>query len=146
DDRVVRVCRVWVYGLAPRDDRLHPEAVEETAHAFADRNRDDGRGAPFGGTRGRDVGARQRLCRLVTNPLLLFDLVEEVRDANTPGSPSFDARLDRSADLVRVHVAVPHAVATDDDDRVAERGPRLLERGDRPFLGFEGVHDLVPER
>ena len=40
------------------------------------------------------------------------------------GPPGDDAGLDGGADVVGVHVAVPDAVAADDDDRVAEIAPR----------------------
>ena len=35
--------------------------------------------------------------------------------------------FDRGADVVGVDVTVPEAVAADDDDRVADRAPRVLE-------------------
>ena len=57
--------------------------------------------------------------------------------------PDRDAGLDRGADVVGVHVAVPDAVAADHDDRVAERVPRVAERRDLGIGRVEEVHDLV---
>ena len=46
---------------------------------------------------------------------------------------------------MRVHVAVPHAVAADDDDRVAELAPRAPELGDRVVGRVQEEHDLVAQ-
>jgi hypothetical protein len=83
------------------------------------------------------------VCRV---PTVFLDLVEEVGGANAPWSAGFDAGFDRGADVVGVHVAIPHAVPADDDDGVAERRPGVLEGGNRRVLRFEEVHDLVPKR
>ena len=100
---------------------MDAEAVQETLYAFADAHRDDGRRAGLGlGSRLRGGFPCRAGARLLTDPLLFLDLVEEVGDADAPGSPGLDAGLDRGADVVGVDMAVPHAVTTDDDDRVAE--------------------------
>ena len=50
------------------------------------------------------------------------DLLEQVGDADLERTPvEVEGCLDRRSDVVGVHVAVPHAVAADDDDRVADR-------------------------
>ncbi len=61
------------------------------------------------------------------------------------GPPGIERRLDRGADVVGVDVAVPQALAADDDDRVADAGPHVLEGGDRVVGRVEEVHDLVTE-
>ena len=94
---------------------------------------------------GRDRDAREHRV-LLAHPLLLLDLLEQVGDADLARAPGLDAGLDRATDVVGVDVAVPEAVATDDDDGVAERGPGPLERRDRRVLGLEQVHHLVAER
>ena len=68
--------------------------------------------------------------RASRNPLVLvLDLLEEIGDADLMRAAGVDPRLDRATDVVGVHVAVPDSVAADDHDRVAERAPRVLERG-----------------
>ena len=64
----------------------------------------------------------------LAHPALLFDLLDEVGDADLVRAARVDAGFDRGADVVRVDVAVPEAVAADDDDRVADRAPRVAER------------------
>ena len=115
-----------VHRLAAGDDLLHAEAGEEPAHAVADRDRHD-RGLDQVLGRVDDRRERGRL----GDPALLLHLLEQVGDPDVAGPPGLDPGLDRAADVVGVHVAVPQAVAAHDDDRVAERRPRRLERGDR---------------
>ena len=82
---------------------------------------------------------------LLAHPLGLFalgDLLEEVGDADVGGTTRDDAGLDGAADVVGVHVAVPQAVAPDDDDRVAERGPRVLERVDAVVVAYNSARTL----
>ena len=81
----------------------------------------------------------------LTDPALLFDLVEQVGDPDVAGTPAVDGRLDGRADVVGVDVAVPQPVAADDDDRVADPGPHVLEGGDRLVGRLEEVHDLVAQ-
>ena len=90
-----------------------------------------------------DPGERRGL---VATQLLLLDLLEQVGDPDVARPAGLDAGLDGAADVVGVHVAVPEAVAADDHDRVAERGPRLLERVDGRVVGVEQVHHLVAQR
>ena len=61
------------------------------------------------------------------------------------GLPDLDGRLDRCPDVVGVDVAVPHPVAADHDDGVADAGPDLLEPLDGVVGRGEQVHDLVAE-
>ena len=61
--------------------------------------------------------------------LVLLDLLVEVGDVDAGRRADRDAGLDRGPDVVGVHVAVPDAVAADDDDRVAERVPRGRNAG-----------------
>ena len=85
---------------------------------------------------------------LLPDPRLLFALLHllvQVGDADLGGTTGDDAGLDGGADVVRVHVAVPDPVAADDDDRVAEVTPGLLELRDRVVGRVEEVHDLVAQ-
>ena len=61
------------------------------------------------------------------------------------GRPQSRAASIGGADVVGVDVAVPDAVAADHDDRVADAGPHVLERGDGVVVGLEEVHDLVAQ-
>ena len=57
------------------------------------------------------------------------DLLEQVGDADLERATiEVERGLDRRADVVGVDVAVPQPVAADDDDRVADLAPPLLER------------------
>ena len=96
------------------------------------------------------VGVRRLVDRAaagdaLAHPALLLDLLEEVGDPDLPGPADVDGGLDGGADVVGVDVAVPDAVAADDDDRVADAGPHVLEGGDRLVGRLEEVHDLVAE-
>ena len=97
-----------------------PRLAKSRSRPVADRDRDDTGGDVLDGAP-RTVGRR-----LLADPRLLLaflDLLEQVGDADLGGTPGDDAGLDGGADVVGVHVAVPDAVAADDDDRVAERAP-----------------------
>jgi hypothetical protein len=76
--------------------------------------------------------------------VLLGDLLEQVGhpDLLRPAT-EVERDLDGGADVVGVDVAVPQAVAADDDDRVADRSPPLLEGLDARRRQVEEVHDLV---
>ena len=129
-----------VHRLAAGDDVLHTEADEEPFQSVAHRDRDDAGGDVLD-RRGTDL-------RLLTDPRLFFALLHllvQVGDADLGGTTGDDAGLDGGADVVRVHVAVPDAVATDDDDRVAEVAPGLLELRDRVVRHVEEVHHLVSQ-
>ena len=54
-----------------------------------------------------------------------------------------DTGLDRGADVVGVHMAVPEAVAAHDDDRVAERVPRARNCGIDVIRRVEEEHHFV---
>jgi hypothetical protein len=81
----------------------------------------------------------------LADPPLLLDLFEQVGDPDAAGPAAVERRLDGGADVVGVDVAVPHAVAADDHDGVADAGPHLLERPDGVVGRLEQVHDLVAE-
>ena len=69
---------------------------------------------------------------------------DETGDADPVRASRVDARLDRSTGIVDVGVDVPLAVATDDEDRVAQLRQPGPERGDALLLLHgEQVHDLV---
>ena len=76
-------------------------------------------------------------------PAVGLDLLEQVGDADVTRSSAVERGLDRCADVIGVDVTVPQAVATHDDDRVADAGPDVLEGGDGLVGGLEEVHDLV---
>ena len=114
-----------VHRLTAGDHALHAEAREQAPDAVADTDRDD-RGGDRRGSTAAPVRSATHLG--LAHPAFLFDLLHEVGDADRVRAAGVDAGLDRGADVVRVHVAVPDAVAADDDDRVADRGPRLAER------------------
>ena len=61
------------------------------------------------------------------------------------GLPISIAASMAAADVVGVDVAVPHPVAPDDDDGVADAGPHVLEPFDGVVGRGEQVHDLVAE-
>ena len=132
-----------VHRLAAGDHVLHAEAREQAADAVADADRDDrGRDRPqFGrsaGEVGDDVG--------LAHPALLFDLLDQVGDADRVRAARVDAGFDRGADVVGVHVAVPDAVAADDDDRVADRAPTPRGTPAIVVVGrVEEVHHLVAQ-
>ena len=72
------------------------------------------------------------------------DLLEQVGDADLERTAvEVERRLDRRSDVVRVDVAVPRPVAADDDDRVADRPPPLLERLDVRIVEVAEEHHLV---
>ena len=139
-DRLEDLRRRRVHRLAAGDDDLHAEAREQPADAVAHRDRDD-RGLDRG--EGRDVAGA--VPPAATHSCSCVDLLEQVGDPDLMRSARFDAGFDRGADVVGVDVAVPDAVAADDDDRVAERAPRVLERGDRRVGRVEQVHHLVAQ-
>ena len=138
-----------VHRLAAGHDLVHAEAHEQPPDALADPDRDD-RGLDLAA--GRPSPARsRRTCRRAPASCSRTHCSSSTCSSRSVtrswrGRPGFDAGFDRATDVVGVDVAVPEPVATDDDDRVAERGPRLLERVDRRVLGFEQVHHLVPQR
>ena len=107
-----------VHRLATGDDVLHAETDEELLEAVAHRDRDHA---------GGDVLDRRGVgLRLLPDPrrfLAFLHLLVQVGDANVGGTTGDDAGLDRCADVVRVHVTVP--------DAVAARRPRSSRR-DRP--------------
>ena len=80
---------------------------------------------------------------LLAHPGLFLGLLEQVGDADPVGSPDGDAGLDSCADVVRVDMAVPDAVAADDDDRIAEFSPGVLEARHGVVRCVEEEHDLV---
>jgi hypothetical protein len=72
------------------------------------------------------------------------DLLEQVGDTDVERSAvEVEGRLDRRPDVVGVDVAVPDAVATDDDDRVADVPPTLLEGTDVVVGEVAQEHHLV---
>ena len=71
------------------------------------------------------------------------DLLGEVGDPHAVGATGGDPGLDRRADVVDVDMDVPQSLTADDHQRVAERGERAPEAGDRVVLGVEQVHHLV---
>ena len=100
-------------------------------------------------TGGRPAPARVGTCwpamRRLAVGVLLGDLLEQVGHPDLlRATVEVERDLDRRADVVRVDVAVPEAVAADDDDRVADRTPALLERLDPVVDEIHEVHDLVP--
>src|SRR5690606_2629776 len=137
-----QVGRRRVHRLAAGDDALHAEAVEDALDAVAGGDGDDRGGDRLGDVR-RDLDDVLR--RGLPHPPLLLDLLHEVGDADLPGAPAVDARLDGRPDVVGVDVAVPDAVAAHDDDRVADAGPHVLEPGDGLVRRLQQVHDLVAQ-
>ena len=97
-----------------------PLLTATTAHVTA--GSASSRPAPRGG-RGR---SRDR--RPLAVGVLGGDLLEQVGDPD-PVRPAVEVEggLDGRADVVGVDVAVPRPVAADDDDRVADLAPALLE-------------------
>ena len=93
----------------------------------------------------RGGGSPRRRCRRLPHPALLLDLLPEVGDPDLAGPAGLEGGLDGGTDVVGVDVAVPQAVAADDDDRVAEPGPHLAERRDGLVGRLEEVHDLVAQ-
>ena len=71
------------------------------------------------------------------------DLLGEVGDPHPVRAAGLDPGLDRGTDVVDVHVDVPQSLATDDDQRVAERGEGAPQLGDPVVVGVEEVHHLV---
>ncbi len=85
----------------------------------------------------------RRPARVATRLRAVVYLLGEVGDPDPVGAAGLDPGLDRGAHVVDVHVDVPQAAAADHDERVAERGQRLLQVGDPGVLGVEEVHHLV---
>ena len=72
------------------------------------------------------------------------DLLEQIGDADLARPPvAVEGGLDGGADVVGVDVAVPDPVAADDDDRVADLPPALLEVLDAVVGEVAEEHHLV---
>ena len=131
-----------VHRLPARDHLLHAEAAQERAETVAHRDRDD----PGGDARRARARRRRRPpSRTQASSSRSATCSRRSVTRMSRGRPDRDAGLDRGADVVGVHVAVPEAVAADDDDRVAEVAPRGLEAVDAVVGRLEEVHHLVAE-
>ena len=130
-DRVEDLRGRRVHRLAAGDHALHAELAEQLGQPVAAGDRDD-RGRDRGqAERGTGVAAAPRIAASRTR-VLLVDLLEQVGDPD----------LLRAAVRARApaSIAAPMSlvctwqfhrpVAADDDDRVADLAPRLLERLD----------------
>ncbi len=93
-----------------------------------------------------DGGATGRRRRGFAHPAFLLDLFGQVGDPDLARTPGVEGRFNRGADVVGVDVAIPQPVPADDDDRVPETGPHVLEGRDELVLGREEVHHLVARR
>ena len=128
-----------VHRLATGDDDLHTETRQQPTDTVAHTDRDD-RGLDRRRQPPRSRRHRSRPSRARAPPART--------DRSTRiwcGRPGLDPGLHCRADVVGVHVAVPDAFAADDDDRVAERSPRVLEGRDRRVGRVEEVHHLVAQ-
>ena len=111
-----------VHRLTARDEPADPEGAEDAPDAVALDDRDDG-----GPRRRARVVATGEGERALADPALLDHLLGEVGDPDPARATHVEGRLDRGADVVGVDVAVVEAVAADDDDRVADPRPDVLE-------------------
>ncbi len=90
-------------------------------------------------------GHHHQLAAAPLGPLLpgARDLLGEVGDLDPAWCAGADAGLDGGADVVDVDVHVPQPLATDDDQRVAQRSELLAQVRDGLVVGLEEVHHLV---
>ncbi|CAB4608633.1 unannotated protein [freshwater metagenome] len=138
--RLEELCRRRVHRLTPGDDDLDSEGVEDPPHAVT-------HGDSHNRTRNRIMGHRW-FCRernRFAHPALLLEFVEKIRHADALRPSDLDGGFDRRTDVVGVDVAVPETVPADNNDRIAERRPHILETGNRFVGGVQEVHDFVAE-
>ena len=117
-----------VHRLAAGHDVVHAERAEDAADAVAGGHGHHARVGDRPGRRRLGPAPRAPPPRAPTAP------PRPARPGRSPGCsrgrPASRAGLDGRADVVGVDVAVPQAVAADDDDRVADPGPHVLEGRD----------------